>query len=168
MVWRNKGVYIGLGSNLNRPGLQIKKALIHLKNTNGLTLLDWSSLYLTAPVGYDDQPYFLNAVAKFHSKLSPLALLRQLQFVENKQLRKRTSNQNSPRTIDLDILLYGDCICSTENLIIPHPRMLERRFVLDPLLEISAKLIIPGSGAVVNYFSAVADQDCQRLERLLL
>ena len=164
----SKDVYIGLGSNLNRPDLQIKKALLNLKNNKHTSLLDWSSLYKSAPVGYDDQPDFLNAVARLKTRLKPLVLLRQLQFIENKQLRKRTSNQNSPRTIDLDILIYDDLVCVTEKLIIPHPRMLQRRFVLEPLLEISPDAVIPGSGLAADYFIAVADQDCRRSQQILL
>ncbi len=168
MAGFNKDIYIGLGSNLNQPHIQIKKALRALNNSRFIDLQDYSSYYITAPMGYDDQPYFINAVAKIQSKLKPLALLRLLQSIEARQYRKRTSNQNAPRTLDLDILIHGNLQCSTSKLTIPHPRMLERRFVLEPLLEIAPAVMIPGLGHVANYFPFVIQQQCQRSERILL
>ncbi len=168
MAMPSDDIYIGLGSNLDRPELQITKALKFLANSNYVSLDDHSSFYITAPIGYDDQPYFINAVAKLQTKLKPLYLLRLLQSIENKQFRKRSSNQNAPRTLDLDILIYGRLQCITDTLSIPHPRMLERRFVLEPLLEIASNLIIPGRGYAANYFTQVADQECQRSEQILL
>ena len=129
---------------------------------------DYSSFYITAPVGYDEQPNFVNAVARLQTQLKPLYLLRLLQSIENKQFRKRCSNQNAPRTLDLDILIYGKLQCSTDKLLIPHPRMLERRFVLDPLLEIEPNVIIPGKGFAAQYYAQVTHQECQRCEQILL
>ena len=161
-------VFIGLGSNLHRPIIQIKKALRFLSGHRGVRLLAYSSIYETAPIGYDDQPKFINAVAKLTTNYSPHRLLDLLQKVEHLQHRKRTSNQNSPRTLDLDILLYGQFRCRTDRLILPHPRMHERRFVLQPLLELAPELVIPGKGPAVNFQSSVSSQGCQRKARILL
>ena len=155
-------VFIGLGSNLDRPVFQLKKALRFLACHRAIKLLACSSIYETAPIGYDDQPVFMNAVAKISTSYYPHRLLDLLQVIEIKQQRKRTSNQNSPRTLDLDILLYGQLKCRTDRLVLPHPRMLERRFVLQPLLELSPSQLIPGSGLAAKYLVSVSTQDCQR------
>ena len=161
-------VFIGLGSNLERPFFQLKKALKRLANHRGVKLLECSSIYETVPIGYDDQPLFMNAVAKISVSLSPHRLLDVLQAIEISHHRIRTSNQNSPRTLDLDILLYGKIRCSTERLILPHPRMLQRRFVLQPLLEISPDQYVPGKGQAAGYLSCVSGQGCQVKSRILL
>ena len=161
-------IFIGLGSNLGQPLFQLKRALTRLRYHPAIKLLACSSVYETAPIGYDDQPAFMNAVAMISSTYRPHRLLDLLQSIESRQLRKRTSNQNSPRTLDLDILLYGQIRCETERLILPHPRLLERRFVLQPLLEISPTQSIPGKGFARAYLPAVLKQDCHRKARLLL
>ena len=148
--------------------MQLKKALIYLAHHRCITLLQCSSIYATAPVGYDNQPEFMNAVAKIKTNYRPHNLLDLLQSIETRQHRVRTANQNSPRTLDLDMLLYKQLKCHTERLILPHPRMLERRFVLQPLLEISPTQFIPGSGLAANYLASVSSQACQRKARLLL
>lgn len=159
---------IGLGSNLERPLFQLKKALRYLASHRHLKLVSCSSIYETAPLGYPDQPVFMNAVAKFSTRCSAHRLLDILQAVESKHKRIRTPQQNSPRTLDLDILLFGQLICFTDRLILPHPRMLQRRFVLDPLMEISPDQFVPGKGPAAQYLRGVSDQGCARKARILL
>jgi len=159
--------FIGLGSNLERPSFQLMKALNYLAHHRGVKLLECSSIYETSPIGYADQPLFNNAVARISTGYSPCRLLDLLQMIEIRHHRIRTSNQNSPRTLDLDILLFGQVRCVTGRLILPHPRMLERRFVLQPLLEISPDQFVPGKGLAVNYLSSVSDQGCRRKARIL-
>lgn len=107
-----------------------------------------SAFYLTQPVGPQDQPDFVNAVASFATTLDADALLDQLLVIEDAHNRQRQAQQWGPRTLDLDLLLYGDEVISTDRLIVPHPRMHERAFVLQPLSDIAEDLQIPGQGAV--------------------
>lgn len=161
-------VFIGLGSNLDRPFFQLRKALNYLANHSAVTLQAYSGVYETQPIGYDSQPLFLNAVAGLSTRYSPLRLLDLLQSVELRQHRKRKSNRNAPRTLDLDILLYRQTRCVTDRLTLPHPRMHLRRFVLQPLLEISPSQVIPGKGPATRYLSSVSDQACRRISPILL
>jgi 2-amino-4-hydroxy-6-hydroxymethyldihydropteridine diphosphokinase len=135
--------YIGLGSNLNHPTQQLETAVLALKQLSNTQLLAVSRFYETAPVGMQEQPYFMNAVACLKTRLSPRSLLLALQNIEKQQGRIRTQEKNGPRTLDLDILLYSHQIINETDLTIPHPRFLERTFVLTPLLEISPNLILP-------------------------
>ncbi len=160
--------FIGLGSNLGRPFFQLKNALATLAHLRGVRVLECSSIYESDPIGYTDQPVFMNAVAKILIRHSPHRLLDILQAIEIRHHRIRTSNQNSARTLDLDILVFGQLRCVTERLILPHPQMLKRRFVLQPLLEISPDQSIPGKGPAINYLPCVIDQRCQRKSRILL
>lgn len=127
--------YIGLGSNLNNPPQQIAHALQAIDALPESQRLQTSSLYHTKPVGPQDQPDFVNAVTKISTELTPRALLQQLQAIERQQGR-RPSYRWGPRVIDLDILLYGEQTIHEPDLIIPHPRMWERAFVMDPLSEL--------------------------------
>lgn len=133
--------YISLGSNLNRPINQIKMALCVLHVLPNTTVLRNSRLYRTKPVGYLDQPDFINAVAALQTTLSARELFTHLQQIERNQGRVRDGQKNRPRTLDLDLLLYGNMTINEPDLIIPHPRMLERAFVLTPLFEIAPDLI---------------------------
>lgn len=136
-------VFIALGSNLEQPCHQIRLAFQALAKLPETRLLKQSSLYKSAPVGKLDQPDFINAVALIETALKPHDLMTALLKIEHHQGRKR-SVLNAPRTLDLDILLYeNQQICDT-NLVIPHPRMTERAFVLYPLLEIAPDCSIPG------------------------
>lgn len=127
--------YIALGSNLDDPAQQVCRAMDAIHATSGCRVLARSSLYTTAPVGYIDQPDFINAVVKVSTTLTPMDLLAALQNIELEQKRVRAF-KNGPRTIDCDILTYDHLVLSSEPLILPHPRMLEREFVMKPLLEI--------------------------------
>ena len=142
---------IALGSNLSQPQQQVRAALDELAALPGCRLLQASSLYLSAPVGYTDQPDFVNAVCLLETGLEPQALLSALHGIEAKFGRERTF-RNAPRTLDLDILLYDDIVLHDERLTVPHPRMQERAFVLRPLQELDARLV----GA--EHLAAVADQ----------
>jgi 2-amino-4-hydroxy-6-hydroxymethyldihydropteridine diphosphokinase len=135
---RNDGwvsAFIALGSNLDSPRQQVLLAMEKINTIPGCRVIKRSSLYETAPVGYVDQPHFINAVIKIETELSPLDLLHALQQIEMDQGRTRTI-KNGPRIIDCDLILYSTINMQTEELTLPHPRMLERDFVLQPLAEI--------------------------------
>lgn len=133
-------VYIGLGSNLGQKEENIKKAIDLLKKE--CTIVKISSLYETEPVGYENQDWFLNAVVKLETRLEPIELLTFAQDIEKILGRKRII-KNGPRTIDIDILFYEDQVLHEETLILPHPRLHERGFVLVPLLEIEPDFLHP-------------------------
>jgi 2-amino-4-hydroxy-6-hydroxymethyldihydropteridine diphosphokinase len=153
---------IGLGANLNDPAAQVEYALAELDRLPGTRLLARSSLYASAPVGYVDQPDFINAVAQVETDLAPRALLVALLDIEHRHGRER-SFRNAPRTLDLDLLLYGDAHFHEEGLTLPHPRMHERGFVLLPLLEIAPDATIPGRGRAADWLAACADQNVAAL-----
>ena len=154
--------FIGLGSNLEDPKSQLQRALAELDGIPDTRLIAHSSLYRSAPLGCPDQPEFVNAVAKIETGLTPQALLQVLLQIEHRHDRKRTF-RNAPRTLDLDILLYGDMRLHEHGLTIPHPQMHLRAFVLKPLLEIAPDCNIPGIGHARH---ALHDCRNQTLERL--
>lgn len=139
-----KIVYLGLGSNMGDTAVQLQSALDAL-NGPDLALKRASSLYETEPIGFGEQPWFLNLVAEFETDLFPKQLLQRMQKIEIGMGRKRTV-ANGPRTIDIDILLYGNIVMKTEALEIPHPRYRERRFTLAPLAELNPGLRDPVTG----------------------
>ena len=134
--------YIALGSNLNTPLEQLKRALNALAQLPQTQLMAVSSFYRSKPLGPQDQPDYLNAAVEISTALSPLALLDELQRIENEQGRVRLRRWGE-RTLDLDILLYGDEIIQTERLTVPHYDMHNREFVIVPLAEIAPNLILP-------------------------
>lgn len=131
--------YVGVGSNLEDPRTQVMTALDELDRLPDTRLVKKSSLYRSAPLGHAEQPDFVNAVAQIETRLPADRLLAELQALEARHGRAR-SFANAPRTLDLDLLLYGTVHVRTPHLVIPHPRMHERAFVLKPLLEISPQL----------------------------
>jgi 2-amino-4-hydroxy-6-hydroxymethyldihydropteridine diphosphokinase len=141
-------VYIGLGSNLGKPLQQIESAILELQALAVGSTMDISPCYETKPVGPQDQPDFINAVVSFYTELDANVLLDQLFVIEDKHNRQRQNEQWGPRTLDLDLLLYGDEVIASERLTVPHPRMHERAFVLQPLLQIAPECQIPGRGLV--------------------
>ena len=149
---------IGLGANLNDPAAQVEYALAELDRLPGTRLIAQSSLYASAPVGYVDQPDFINAVAQVETTLAPRALLAALLDIEHRHGRER-SFRNAPRTLDLDLLLYGNAHFHEEGLTLPHPRMCERGFVLLPLLEIAPDTAIPGRGRAADWLASCSDQN---------
>lgn len=148
---------IGLGANLDDPAAQVEYALAELDRLPATRLLARSSLYTSAPLGYVDQPDFINAVAQVETGLAPRALLDALLDLEQHHGRER-SFRNAPRTLDLDLLLYDSAHFHEDGLALPHPRMQERGFVLLPLLEIAPDTVIPGRGRAVDWLAACADQ----------
>jgi 2-amino-4-hydroxy-6-hydroxymethyldihydropteridine diphosphokinase len=137
--------YVGIGSNLERPREQVLQAFEELGRLPATRLTRRSSLYRSAPVGFHDQPDFINAVAELDSELAPAQLLEHLKRIEAAHGRERRF-PNAPRTLDLDVLLHGKTSLQDADLILPHPRMHERAFVLMPLLEIAPEAVIPGKG----------------------
>ena len=154
--------FIALGSNLDNPQAQVKRGFAALAALPDTTLLAQSSLYRSAPVGYADQPDFINAVAKISTALSPQMLLQALLAIEQQNGRER-SFQNAPRTLDLDVLLYDQLILHEVGLTIPHPHMQQRAFVLIPLLELQADCVIPAVGFAAQALQCCLDQSLQRL-----
>jgi 2-amino-4-hydroxy-6-hydroxymethyldihydropteridine diphosphokinase len=141
-------VYIGLGSNLGKREATIQRAIELLEAGGDIEVEAVSSLRETDPVGYEDQPRFLNGAAALRTELGPRTLLERLHEVERRLGRDRTGPRFGPRTIDLDLLLYGDEQVEEPGLEIPHPRLAERRFVLEPLAELDASLEVPGRGTI--------------------
>lgn len=147
-------VYIGLGSNINDPIAQIKTALVALNAIPETCNVQHSSLYRSTPLTLDvnatapSQPDYINAVAALDTRLEPMQLLAELQALEQRQGRTRGAQRWGARTLDLDLLLYADWQCKSEELTVPHPRLHERSFVLYPLFEIAPDLHVPGRGSV--------------------
>jgi 2-amino-4-hydroxy-6-hydroxymethyldihydropteridine diphosphokinase len=140
-------VYLGLGSNLENRKQNLAQALELLSQY--LKVEQISSIYETEPVGYEQQPLFLNAVCRISTKLNPEKLLRLAKKIEAK-LGRTPSFPNAPRPIDIDILLYSDKVFSNQDLTIPHPRLAERAFVLVPLAEIAPDLVHPVNGKPIR------------------
>lgn len=131
--------YLGLGANLGDPATSVRQAMDAIAAVEGVRLLKRSSLYRTAPLDCSG-PDFVNAVVEIETVLTAPALLRALQHIEHLSGRKRPS-RNAPRTLDLDLLIYGDARIESEALIVPHPRLNERAFVLLPLAEIAPQRV---------------------------
>lgn len=154
--------FVGLGANLDDPGAHLARAFDELARLPQTSLSARSSFWRSAPVGFADQPEFVNAVAELETGLAAEALLAALQGIELAHGRQR-SFANAPRTLDLDLLLYGDEVHATSRLALPHPRMHERAFVLEPLLEIAPEAVIPGHGSARACLAAVAGQARERI-----
>ncbi len=154
--------YVALGANLGDPAATVLAAFAALANLPESRVAHGSSLYRTAPVGLTDQPEFVNAVAELETALAPEALLDALFDIEQRFGRRR-AEKNGPRTLDLDLLLYNDQFVDLPRLILPHPRLHLRAFVLQPLAEIAPRLAIPGRGTVAAWLPAVANQGIVRL-----
>jgi len=154
--------FIALGSNLQNPVSQVTRAFDGIAELPRTQLIRRSSLYRTAPVGYDNQPDFINAAAEVSTDLPALELLRALLALEASFGRERPF-PNAPRVLDLDLLLYDDLVMQTPELTLPHPRMHERGFVLYPLAEIAPDEEIKGKGRIADLMSACADQGVERM-----
>jgi len=151
--------FVGLGSNLGDREATILRALARLKEEPELQVVRVSSLRETDPVGYVDQPQFLNGVVELETELPARDLLTRLLAIERELGRTRGGGPPlAPRTIDLDLLLYGDEIIAQAGLQVPHPRMHERRFVLEPLAEVAPDLVIPGHGPVETLLAELESQ----------
>lgn len=148
-------VYLGLGSNLGDREVTIRAALDRLGAHDEIEVVRVSALRVTEPVGYADQPRFLNGAAALETTLGPRELLEHMLAVERNLGRVRDGPQFGPRTIDLDLLLYGDEVVDEPGLEIPHPRLTERAFVLEPLAELDPELVIPGRGPVRDFLAGL-------------
>ncbi|HAY41648.1 MAG TPA: 2-amino-4-hydroxy-6-hydroxymethyldihydropteridine diphosphokinase [Gammaproteobacteria bacterium] len=146
--------YIGLGSNLEGPKEQIKRALVALNDTTDIEVSGLSSLYRSKPLDGSDQPDYINAVCRVKTHLSALELLYVCQGIESKQHRVRDERWG-PRTIDLDIILYGTQVIASKKLVVPHPEMMNRAFVLVPLKEIEPNLIVPILGSLTGLIDKI-------------
>ena len=154
--------YVGLGSNLQDPRRQVERAFEELDALPHTRLVKRSSLYRSAPIGHADQPDFINAVAQLETGLPAERLLAELQQVEQRHGRAR-SFANAPRTLDLDILLFGSLVVNSPALTVPHPRMHERKFVLEPLYEVAPHASIPGVGTVKDCVEKTKGQEAERI-----
>jgi 2-amino-4-hydroxy-6-hydroxymethyldihydropteridine diphosphokinase len=158
--------YIGLGSNLGDPIAQAQQAIASLRQLPESRLLACSSLYRSAPVlqaGMPPQPDYINAVAVLETCLPPHSLLDQLQQIEAAQGRQRGDERWLPRTLDLDILLYGQWTCAEACLTVPHPRLTERLFVLYPLYECAPDLVLPDGRRLRDILQQCPPQEITRL-----
>lgn len=154
-------VFIALGSNLAEPLTQLRQAVNSLNNL-AIGKVSVSSFYRSQPLGPQDQPDYINAVATFDTSLSPLALLDQLQAIENRQGRIRTRRWGE-RTLDLDILIYGNETISQERLTIPHYDMKNREFVIVPLYELAPDLTLPDGSALADLYQGFKSHQMQRI-----
>lgn len=155
--------FIAIGSNLQQPQLQVERAIQAISGLPGTQLVKHSSLYRTAPVGYDNQPDFINAVVEVRTSFAPLELLRELLKMETERGRERPF-PNAPRVLDLDLLLYNDIMVDSQELTLPHPRMQTRGFVMLPLAEIAPDLMIPNHGLASALAEKCMDQGVKRIE----
>src|SRR5271169_470317 len=155
-------VFVGLGSNLNDSQDQVLRALRALDGLPYTRILARSSLYRSAPVGFLEQPDFINAVAQLETQLEPRDLLDALLALERDNGRTR-GFRNAPRTLDLDMLLYGDLRHHEHGLTLPHPQMHTRAFVLIPLLEIAPGCMIPGVGPAAEALRKCGEQQLERV-----
>ncbi|MEP7329375.1 MAG: 2-amino-4-hydroxy-6-hydroxymethyldihydropteridine diphosphokinase [Betaproteobacteria bacterium] len=156
---------VGLGSNLAHPRRQIARAINAIAMLPGTQVVQVSPNYASAPVGTSSpQPDYINAAITARTRLAPRALLRFLQAIERRQLRRRDPNgpRNAPRTLDLDLLLYGRRRLHLAQLTIPHPRLHQRAFTLRPLRDIAPAAIIPGRGLARGFLPTVKHQRIAR------
>jgi len=147
--------YVGLGANLGDRERTMRAAVHALAGEAGIEVVAVSTLRETEPVGVGDQPRFLNGVAELETTLAALELLDRLLVVEQCFGRVRIPGEHGPRTLDLDLLLYGDEAIDEPGLTVPHPRLHERRFVLEPLAELAPGLVVPGRGDVESLLRGV-------------
>ena len=153
---------VALGSNLDGPEQRVRRAFDELGRLPSTRLVARSALYRTAPVGFLGQPAFVNACALVETALGPREFLAGLLAIERSHGRVRDV-PNGPRTLDLDIVMYGDTVLHEHGLTLPHPRAHVRAFVLAPLLDVWPDAIIPGRGAAAAFRDGVRDQAIERL-----
>ena len=152
--------YIGLGSNMGNSKKTLKGVVKLLANSEHFCMPIMSSFYQSSPVGYEEQDDFINAVIKVDTSLDSEALLRFLLAVEKAVGRKRDEKlKDGPRLVDCDLLLYGRDEVDADNLVIPHPRMTQRLFVLEPLIEVGPKAFIPGFGYIKEVFEELQEKN---------
>ena len=155
--------FVGLGSNLDEPAAQLRHAIERLAGLQATSVISVSSVYRSAPFGPVAQPDFLNAAVQLRTALQPVELLRALLAIEEDQGRVR-GERWGPRRIDLDLLVYADHVCDTDELTLPHPGIAARNFVLLPLQEIAPELVIPGLGRVADIAVSMDEPRISRID----
>jgi 2-amino-4-hydroxy-6-hydroxymethyldihydropteridine diphosphokinase len=163
MTMLKKTAWIGVGANLGEPRIQVLEAIDCLDRIDKIAVDVHSSLYRTAPIEAPDQPDFINAVVRVTTTLDPLSMLHCLLQIEEQFGRMRDRPRNSPRRLDLDLLLFENEIRSSKELTIPHPRMQQRLFVLQPLMELEGNFEIPGLGSLAICINACQGQRVTKL-----
>jgi len=159
-------VYVALGSNIGDSATIVEQSIEALNHINGCQLRRRSSLYRSAAVSDIPQDDYINAVVSLDAELQPLALLLELQAIEHAYYRNRDEEQRwAPRTLDLDIILFGDRRVDDSHLVIPHPQFINRRFVLEPMLEIDGDRYIPGYGSLDYLVSQAPALEMEKLAR---
>ena len=156
-------VYIGLGSNLSEPIKQVQSAITEIEKIAQSRVVTVSSIYLSKPMGPQDQDDYINAVLALETPLSAIELLDALQAIENKAGRVRKENRWGARILDLDIILYSNDVIKSDRLVIPHYGMTEREFVLLPLAEIAPDLHLPNGNSVKFLSQNIANNDITKL-----
>jgi len=153
-------LYLGFGSNIGDPGHLVTRAIKEVAGNPHIFYVSQSSLWSTEPLYDTNQPHFVNAVAKYHSDLDPYEILDYIQLIETRFLRHRDPlRPKGPRTLDIDILFYGDHCIQTDKLTIPHPRFHERKFILFPMAEIDVNYRVPGTlMSVTDYIQRCPDK----------
>jgi 2-amino-4-hydroxy-6-hydroxymethyldihydropteridine diphosphokinase len=144
-------VYIGIGSNLGAKEENCRQAIAALAANTGCSLVGHSPFYETEPFGFEDQDWFINGVVQIRTAMSPNVLHEQLQAIESAVGRRHGGKKYGPRVLDLDILLFDDVVLHNDQLEIPHPRLHERRFVLQPLCDLAPELVHPVLGQTIQY-----------------
>jgi 2-amino-4-hydroxy-6-hydroxymethyldihydropteridine diphosphokinase len=155
--------FVGVGANLGDAAGEVEAAIGALGRLPRTRLVRASSLYRSAPLGYAEQPDFINAAALLETELPARALLQALQGIEDRAGRRRTF-RDAPRVLDLDLLLYDDQVIDAPDLVLPHPRLHERAFALAPLVEIDPAAVIPGHGAARDCLARLAGQRVERID----
>ena len=156
--------WIGIGANLGQPKIQVLKAIKCLNGLEHVNVERTSSLYQTEPIGKPTQPDFINAVICVTTKLKTVDMLHQLLALEGQFGRARDGSRDGPRHLDLDLLIHGQIVMRTPELTLPHPRMKNRLFVLEPLMELEGDFEIPQSGFISSYVEKCRRQRVVRLE----
>lgn len=155
--------YVGIGSNWDDPHSQVLRTIAELDDIPSSCCVRCSALYRSRPMGPADQPDFINAVAAVDTSLPPRRLLERLHDLETRHGRVRNGRPWGPRTLDLDLLIYGDIRIADDVLTVPHPGLLQRDFVLHPLYEIAPDLDLPGHGPIARYLATCASHGLERL-----
>ncbi|HET7174888.1 MAG TPA: 2-amino-4-hydroxy-6-hydroxymethyldihydropteridine diphosphokinase [Gammaproteobacteria bacterium] len=156
--------YVGIGSNLDGPAAHVTRAFDDLSRLPDTRVIARSPLYMSPPMGPQGQPDFINAVAALETGLGARVLMQALLGIESRHGRHRDGTRWGPRSLDLDLLLYGDTVSDAPELVLPHPGIHERAFVLYPLADIAPGLVIPGSGTVEELRARRPDARVVRLE----
>ena len=157
--------YIGIGSNQDEPVQHVQQAIRQLAQIKQCVFLKSSPLYCSKPMGPQDQPDYINAAAALKTTLEPLALLNELQRIEAEHGRERKGLRWGPRTLDLDILLFGEKLLNLPRLIVPHPGLHERAFVLYPLYDIDPQLTIPARGSLAALLANCPMDGLEKLDK---